>query len=91
MKLSYSRTAALIGLLFCLLSELSSAQVVSAVRFIGLTRTKYSYLRDHIVKTKVGDKVDSVQIKKDVQEIYNLRHFTTVNFTVVPTVDTHFV
>ena len=91
MKLSYTRTAAFIGLLFCLLSELSSAQVVSAVRFIGLTRTKYSYLRDHIVKTKVGDKIDSVQIKKDVQEIYNLRHFTTVNFTVVPTVDTHFV
>lgn len=91
MKLSCYRIAVFVGFLLCLLTELGSAQIVSQVRFIGLTRTKYSYLRDHIVKTKIGDKLDSVQIKKDVQEIYNLRHFTSVKFDVVPSVDSQFV
>ncbi len=60
------------------------AQTISSVRFMGLSRTKYSYLRDHIIKSKAGDLVDTVQIKKDVQEIYNLRHFSSVQYKLIP-------
>lgn len=83
MKLSYSRIIKFLFLLLLLVSEYSIAQTVSDIRFYGLTRTKYSYLRDHIVKSKIGQPIDSLQLKKDVQEIYNLRHFSSVNFQVV--------
>lgn len=75
--------------------EFASAQTITDIRFIGLKRTKYSYLRDYIVHTKIGDKVDSVKIKKDVQEIYNLRHFESVRFTLMSIdsqhVELHFI
>lgn len=67
-----------------ILSSQLYAQTISSVRFIGLSRTKYSYLRDHIVKSKAGDAIDTVQIKKDVQEIYNLRHFSSVQYKLIP-------
>jgi hypothetical protein len=83
MKRSYSKIYKLLFLFCILLSEYSTAQTISNVRFLGLSRTKYSYLRDHIVKSKAGDAVDTVQIKKDVQEIYNLRHFSSVQYQLI--------
>lgn len=81
--------------LFLLIVENLSAQTISDIRFIGLKRTKYSYLRDFVVHTKVGDKVDSIKIKKDVQEIYNLRHFESVRYTLMNVdsqrVELHFI
>lgn len=92
MKPYFSRTIKIVGFLaFILFSEYTSAQLISELKFVGLTRTKYSYLRDHIVKSKVGDKVDTAKIKKDVQEIYNLRHFSSVNYIIIPTPDSNFV
>lgn len=92
MKLFYSKIIRIFAVLICLFfSEYSKSQTISDIRFIGLTRTKYSYLRDYIIKSKVGDKLDSVQLKKDVQEIYNLRHFSSVDFVVLKTADTNFV
>ena len=92
MKLLYSKIIRIFVVLICLcFSEYSKSQTISDIRFIGLTRTNYSYLRDYIIKTKVGDKLDSVQLKKDVQEIYNLRHFSSVDFVVLKTADTNFV
>lgn len=84
MKPCYSKIYKLL-LVFCLFfSDYCISQTISSVRFIGLSRTKYSYLRDHIVKSKAGDSIDTVQIKKDVQEIYNLRHFSSVQYKLVP-------
>jgi len=92
MKPLYLKITRLLVVLFCILSaEYADSQTISDIRFIGLTRTKYSYLRDHIIKTKIGSKLDSVQIKKDVQEIYNLRHFSSVDFVILKTADTNFV
>lgn len=92
MKQYFSKTTKIVGFLFCILfSEQLSAQIISELHFVGLTRTKYSYLRDHIVKSKVGDKVDTAKIKKDVQEIYNLRHFSSVAYAILPTSDTNYV
>lgn len=89
-QLSYSKIIKLIVLIFVVLfTENVSAQVISEIRFIGLSRTKYSYLRDHIIKTKIGDAIDSIKIKKDVQEIYNLRHFSSVDFTLTKNLDTN--
>jgi hypothetical protein len=82
MKRSYSKIYKL-SILFCILSVYTYAQTISSVRFMGLSRTKYSYLRDHIVKSKAGDPVDTLQIKKDVQEIYNLRHFSSVQYKLI--------
>ncbi len=84
MKPSYSKIFKLLFLFCILFSEYSSAQSISSVRFLGLSRTKYSYLRDHIVKSKAGDIIDTAQIKKDVQEIYNLRHFSSVQYKLIP-------
>lgn len=84
MKPSYSKICKLLFVFCILLTEYSSAQTLSSVRFLGLSRSKYSYLRDHIVKSKAGDVVDTVQIKKDVQEIYNLRHFSSVQYKLIP-------
>lgn len=83
MKPSYSRIFKLLFLFCILFSEYSVAQTISSVRFLGLSRTKYSYLRDHIVKSKAGDLIDTAQIKKDVQEIYNLRHFSSVQYKLI--------
>lgn len=92
MKLSYSKIFSILSVLISIAySEYAMSQTITDIRFIGLTRTKYSYLRDHIIKTKIGDKLDSVQLKKDVQEIYNLRHFSSVDFIVLRTADTNFV
>ncbi len=85
----------LLLLLFLFSIEFASAQTITSIRFIGLKRTKYSYLRDYIVHTKVGEKVDSLKINKDVQEIYNLRHFESVRFTLMnidsQNVELHFI
>lgn len=84
----FSKTIKLFFILFVvLISEKLNAQTISEIRFIGLTRTKYSYLRDHIIKTKAGEPIDSIKIKKDVQEIYNLRHFSSVNFSLIKNPD----
>lgn len=92
MKPSYSKIINIFfSLVFLICASHTFAQTITDVRFIGLTRTKYSYLRDHIVKTKSGQQVDSVKLKRDVQEIYNLRHFSSVKFVVVPSADTNFV
>jgi outer membrane protein assembly factor BamA len=64
-------------LLSCFAAE---AQIISEVQFLDLRRTKYSYLRDHIVKSKVGDSLNLEQVSADMQEIYNLRHFSGVNY-----------
>lgn len=95
MKQRYWRTFKLSLILFLLLVESTSAQTITGIRFIGLKRTKYSYLRDYVVHTKVGEKVDTVKIKKDVQEIYNLRHFESVRYTFMhidsANVELHFI
>lgn len=83
MKLYFWRAIKYFILILLLSIEYLSAQTISEIRFIGLKRTKYSYLRDYIVHTKIGDQVDSSKIKKDVQEIYNLRHFESVRYTLM--------
>lgn len=67
-----------------LLSALSNAQTVKEFKFTGLKRTRASYLVDHIIQTKVGDTIDSTILAKDVQEIYNVRHFAFVKYNVLP-------
>ncbi len=92
MKPFYSKIIRIFAtVLFLICVKLSFAQTITEVRFLGLTRTKYSYLRDHIVKTKSGQQLDSVNLKRDAQEIYNLRHFSSVSYKVVPTLDSNFV
>lgn len=95
MRLSNWRIFNLFLILFLLLVECTSAQTISDIRFIGLKRTKYSYLRDFVIHSKVGEKIDSLKIKKDVQEIYNLRHFESVRFSLMnidsQNVELHFI
>ncbi len=84
MKQKSWRKTNLLLLVLLFLSLASEAQVLSEVRFINLRRTKYSYLRDYIVKSKKYEIFDSTKAKKDVQELYNLRHFEDVKYKLVP-------
>lgn len=72
-----------ISTILLILSNLVLAQTITEIKFIGLNRTKYSYLRDYIVKSKVGAQLDTSKVNRDVQEIYNLRHFTSVKSLII--------
>lgn len=84
MKLSDWKKINYFLLFFVFFQLTAEAQIISEVRFINLRRTKYSYMRDYIVKSKKNELFDSVKAHKDVQELYNLRHFEDVKYQLVP-------
>ncbi len=91
------RNLILLLLLVVSVFEEANSQTITEIRFIGLKRTKYSYLKNNIVKSKIGQELDSTRLQKDVQELLNLKHFNKINYVIIPndstnsTVEVHFI
>ena len=77
------------ALCFLLLSVGSTAQTVNSVKFEGLTRTRESFLRS-LILCKEGSQFDTIQIRKDEQELKNLQLFFEVDASWKEVVDSSY-
>lgn len=73
------------GFILCVLLMWSTLVIpeekIAGIHFLGLTKTKESYLYNFI-QSRPGDALDSLKIEKDVQSLRNIRLFRDVQFAV---------
>lgn len=63
---------------------LAQQDTISAVEYIGIKRTRTSYL-ERFIYTRPGQELDSIRLDADVQRLYNTTFFINVDYKVTDT------